>query len=167
QRVAATAYGNTNTYWPEDRPAAALDGDLATAWKTQGFGDARGQRIQIDLDGPITTDHVNLVQPLGGSPNRYITDAQLTFDGGSPVNVVLDGSSRTPAGQMITFPSRSFDTFSIRVVQTNDHRPSLFGQDDPVGFAEIRLRDAHAAHDVRVSEVVQMPSDLLSALGAT
>ena len=167
KRVAATAYGNTNTYWPEDRPAAALDGDLATAWRTQGFGNARGQRIQIDLAGPITTDHVNLVQPLYRSPNRYITNAQLTFDGGAPVNVVLDPSSRTPAGQTITFPSRTFHTFSIRIVQTNDHRPTLFGQDDAIGFAEIRVRDAKATHDVRVSEVVQMPSDLLSALGAS
>src|SRR5207245_378039 len=51
-------------------------------------------------------------------------------------------------------------------LQTNDHRPNLFGQADPVGFAEIRLRDAHASHDVRVDEVVRMPSDLLGALGA-
>lgn len=165
QRVVATAYGNTNTYWPEDRPAEALDGDLGTAWETQGFGDARGQRIQIDLDAKITTDHVNLVQPLGGSPNRYITNAQLTFDGASPVDIVLGPTSRTAAGQTFTFPSRTFHSLSIRIVQTSDHRPNLFGQDDPVGFAEIRLRDAHAAHDVRVAEVVDMPTDLVDALG--
>ncbi len=165
QRVAATAFGNTNTYWPEDRPSAALDGDPATAWRTQAFGDARGQRIEIDLDGKITTDHVNLVQPINGGRDRYITNAVLTFDGGRAVNVVLDGRSRTAAGQTITFPSRTFHTLSIRVVQVNDHRPNLFGQADPVGFAEIRLRDAHATHDVRLHEIVQMPSDLLDALG--
>jgi arabinofuranan 3-O-arabinosyltransferase len=167
QRVVATAYGNTNTYWPEDRPDAALDGDPSTAWETQGFGDARGQRIEVDLDKEITTDHVNLVQPLTGAPNRYITNAQLTFDGGRPVNVVLDSRSRTAAGQTITFPSRTFKTFSVKVLQTNDHRPNLFGQDDPVGFAEIRLRDSRATQDVRVDEVVQMPSDLLGALGSS
>ena len=167
KRVAATAYGNTNTYWPEDRPAAALDGDPSTAWRTQAFGDARGQRIEVDLDSSITTDHVNLVQPLNGGRDRYITNAVLTFDGGHPVNVVFDGSSRTAAGQTITFPSRTFTTLSIRVVQVNDHRPNLFGQADPVGFAEIRLRDARAAHDVRLDEILQMPSDLLAALGTT
>jgi arabinofuranan 3-O-arabinosyltransferase len=165
QRVAATAYGNTNTYWPEDRPAAALDGDPTTAWRTQAFGDARGQRIEVDLDTKITTDHVNLVQPLSRGRDRYITNAVLTFDGGHPVNVVFDGSSRTLAGQTISFPSRTFSSLSIRVVQVNDHRPNLFGQSDPVGFAEIRLRDAHAPHDVRLEEIVQMPSDLLGALG--
>ena len=165
QRVVATAYGNTNTFWPEDRPAAALDGDPTTAWRTQAFGDARGQRIEVDLDGKIGTDHVNLVQPLDGGRDRYITNAVLTFDGGHPVNVVLDARSRTAAGQTITFPTRTFHSFSIRVVQVNDHRPNLFGQADPVGFAEIRLRDAHADHDVRLDEVEQMPTDLLGALG--
>ncbi len=165
QRVVATAYGNTNTYWPENRPVAALDGDLTTAWTTQGFGDARGQRIEVDLNGDITTDHVNLVQPLGGTPNRYITNAVLTFDGAKPVAVALGPQSRTPGGQTVTFPTRTFRTLTIRIVQTNDHRPNLFGQDDPVGFAEIRVRDAHATHDVRAAEVVQMPGDLLGALG--
>ncbi len=167
RRVVATAFGNTNTYWPEDRPAMALDGDPGTAWETQGFGDARGQRIEVDLKGPITTDHVNLVQPLTGNPNRFITNAVLTFDGGKPVNVVLGARSRTAAGQTVTFPSRTFRTFTVTIKQTNDHRTNLFGQDDPVGFAEIRLRDVHATRDVRVDEVVQMPSDELSALGAS
>ena len=55
---------------PEDRPAAALDGDPTTAWETQAFGDARGQCIESSSTSPITTDHVNLVQPLTGDPNR-------------------------------------------------------------------------------------------------
>jgi len=165
QRVVATAYGNTNTYWPEDRPDQALDGDPTTAWETQGFGDARGQRIEIDLDGSITTNHVNLVQPLTGNPNRFITNVELSFDGGHPVDVTLGPASRTETGQTITFPKRTFHSFSIRIVQTNDHRTNLFGQEDPVGFAEIRLRDQNAIHDVGVTEVIQMPTDLVGALG--
>jgi hypothetical protein len=109
---------------------------------------------------------VNLVQPLVGSPNRFITDVELTIDGGKPVRVALGPSSRTAAGQTITFPRRTFHTFSVKILRTNVQRVSLFGQDDAVGFAEIRLRDAHSTHDVRVDEVVQMPSDLLGALGA-
>jgi len=165
KRVVATAYGNTNTYWPEDRPAMALDGDLTTAWLTQGFGDARGQRIEIDLDDPITTDRVNLVQPLTGNPNRWITDAVLKFDGANPVPVQLGAQSRTAAGQTITFPKRTFRSMSITITQTNDHRPNLFGQEDPVGFAEIRLRDQGAFQNVHVAEFVQMPTDLVDALG--
>ena len=48
----------------------------------------------------------------------------------------------------------------------SDPRRKLFGGADAVGFAEIRLRDEHADHDVRVDEVVQMPQDLLDALGS-
>ena len=52
-----------------------------------------------------------------------------------------------------------------------DHRcerspPQAVRRRRRVGFAEIRLRDAHADHDVRVDEVEQMPQDLLDALGA-
>ncbi len=110
---------------------------------------------------------MNLVQPLGGSPNRFITEVELTFDGGKPVRVALGPTSRTAAGQTITFPTRTFAHVLGQDRQTNDHRPNLFGQEDAVGFAEIRLRDVHATHDVRVDEVVQMPSDLLGALGAS
>lgn len=166
KRVVATAYGNTNTYWPEDRPAMAIDGDVTTAWRTQGFGDARGQRLQIDFDGSITTDRVNLVQPLSGNPNRWITDVKLKVDGGNALPVHLGPASRTAAGQTVTFPKRRFRSLSITIVQTNDHRPNLFGQEDPVGFAEIRLRDEGAVQNVHVAEFVQMPTDLVDALGA-
>ena len=83
------------------------------------------------------------------------------------MNVALDGrvAHRGRARRSRSRAARSTRSRSA-IVQTNDHRPNLFGQDDPVGFAEIRLRDAHATHDVRVDEVVQMPSDLLDALGA-
>ena len=75
------------------------------------------------------------------------------------------GASRTPAGQTIAFPSRRFSTLEIRVAGTSDHRHRLFGGADSVGIAEIRLRDRHADHDVRVDEVIQMPQDLLDAVG--
>ena len=140
--------------------------DPTTAWRTQAFGDARGQRIEVDLDGTITTDHVNLVQPLNGGRDRYITNAVLTFDGGHPVNVTFNGAVACPDRPDDHLPRRTFHSLSIRVVQVNDHRPNLFGQSDPVGFAEIRLHDRGASHDVRLDEIEQMPSDLLDALGS-
>ena len=167
QRIVATAYGNTITYTPEDRAARALDGDPQTAWRTQAFGDARGQRIEIDLNANITTDHVRLLQPINGGRNRFVTNAVLTFDGGHPVPVTLGPQSRAVPGQTFTFPRRTFHTFTIRITQTNDHRVNLFGQADAVGFAEIGLRDEHATHDVRLVEYEQMPRDLVDALGAS
>jgi len=166
ERVRATAYGNTITYTPEDRAARALDGDPLTAWRTQAFGDARGQRLRIDLDGHITTDHVVLTQPLNGGRNRWITQVVLTFDDKYPVTVNLDDRSRTYSGQTITFPRHTFHTFQIRITKTNDARTNMFGQSDAVGFSEVRLRDEHATHDVGLVEYEQMPSDLLDAIGA-
>src|SRR5262249_54525559 len=88
------------------------------------------------------------------------------FDGHTKQRVALDASSRSPAGQTISFPERRFSTLEIRIAGTSDHRHRLFGNADSVGFAEIRLRDRHADRDVRVDEVIQMPQDLLDAVGA-
>ncbi|MFM8971729.1 MAG: alpha-(1-_3)-arabinofuranosyltransferase family protein, partial [Actinomycetota bacterium] len=165
-RVVASAYGNTITYTPEYRAARAFDGDLRTAWRANAYGDARGQRIRIDLDRPITTDRVGLVQQLTGARNRLVAAPALRFDGGPPVSVRLDADSQRPAGQVVTFGRRTFRSFELEVTATTDDRPNLFGQSDAVGFAEIRLRDARSGRPVRVGEIVVMPTDLTSALGA-
>ena len=164
--IQATAYGNTITYTPEDRAVRALDGDTSTAWRADALGNAIGQYIRLQHDSPISTDHINLVQPLNGPRNRWITKVDLVFDGSHKQSVPLDASSRTASGQTITFGPRRFSTLEIRITDVSDRRRKLFGGEDAVGFAEIRLRDVHADHDVRADEVVQMPQDLLDGLGA-
>jgi hypothetical protein len=164
--IQASAYGNTISYTPEDRAARAIDGDVKTAWRAAALGNAVGQFIRLQLAAPITTDHVNLVQPLTSSRNRWITKVELRFDGGSARPVTLDASSRTARGQTISFGRRRFSTFEIRITGVSDPRRKLFSGADGVGFAEIRLRDSRATQDVRVDEVEQMPRDLLGALGS-
>ncbi len=88
--VTASSYGNTISYTPEDRAARAFDGDPLTAWRAAAFGPAIGQKIRLTLDGPITTDHVNLAQPINGARDRYITEVALRFDGGAEVRAPLD-----------------------------------------------------------------------------
>src|SRR5262245_7440371 len=158
--IQASAYGNTITYTPEDRAVRALDGDVTTAWRAAALGKAVGQFIRLQLDEPITTDHVNLVQPVNGGRNRWITKVDVTFDGKHTETYSLDASSRTPGGQTLPFPMRTFSTLQIRVAAVSDTRKYLFGNADGVGFAEIRLRDRNADQDVRADEVVQMPRDL-------
>ena len=145
---------------------AALDGDPTTAWRAAALGDAIGQYIRLQLDTPIVTDHVNLVQPINGGRNRWITKVQLIFDGHTKESVALDASSRSAPGQTITFPKRRFSNLEIKITGVSDPRRKLFAGADAVGFAEIRLRDEHSDQDVRVDEVEQMPQDLLDALGA-
>ena len=50
--VTASSYGSSITYLPEDRPAAALDGNTQTAWVTNSFVGQIGQWWQVVLDAP-------------------------------------------------------------------------------------------------------------------
>ncbi len=164
--VEASSYGNRISYTPEDRAVRALDGDLRTAWRAAAFAPAEGERIVIELDEPITTDHVNLVQPVTGDRDRWITRATLRFDDGEDVTVDLGDESRTEVGQTVPFSRRTVRRLEIEVVDDNVGARANYIGTSGVGFAEIRLRDDQAdAPDVRVDEVVRMPVDLTGATG--
>ncbi|HEY6414655.1 MAG TPA: discoidin domain-containing protein, partial [Acidimicrobiales bacterium] len=163
-RVSASAYGNVTSLLPEDRPSRVLDGDLTTAWRVGGFAPVNGEWLQVDAPRPITTDRVNLVQPLAGFRNRYITQVKLSFDGGNAgkdVTLTLDPSSRTPEGQTLRFGRRTFRDLRITITGDNVGRRPDYPHSSSVGFAEVRLRDEGASDDLRVDEVVQMPTDLV------
>jgi arabinofuranan 3-O-arabinosyltransferase len=167
-RVTASAYGTITSLLPEDRPARALDGDLTTAWRVGAFGPVGGQWLQVEAPRPSTTDRVNLVQPLTGLRNRYITRVTLSFDGGRAgpdVTLGLSPSSRTPEGQTLTFSRRTFRTLRITITGDNVGHQANYPNASSVGFADVRLRDEHADHDLRVDEIVQMPTDLVRSAG--
>lgn len=164
-RVGATSYGNPITYNPEDRAARAFDGDLQTAWRTGAFADVRGERILIETDAPVTTNHVDVVQIMRPPRERWITRAVLRFDGGDPIAVDLGGRSRTAEGQTIRFPKRTFRTLSIEVRDTNLGQLRNYGGIDPVGFAEIRIQAAGSIEPIQIREITMLPTDLTNALG--
>jgi hypothetical protein len=118
-KVSTTRYGNRITYWQEQRGSRAFDGDTSTSWQFGTHDTVEGERLRLDLSQPITTDHVNLVQRLSGDDGRYLTQVTLTFDGGQPVTVTLDPSSRSAAGQTVPFPRRTFSRMDVRVDDTN------------------------------------------------
>jgi len=158
--VTASDYGDTVTYLPEQRPAMAIDGNLGTAWEVGAFGQPVGQWWQVRFLRPVTAGAVNLVQPLTGAPNRWITRATLTFDGRHPVTVRLGPSSRTAAGQTITFRTRTFRTLRIRIDATNMPGAGPVAGPSSVGLAEVRVAGA------RATELIDLPSDLLAGHGA-
>ena len=104
--VRATAYGNPITNTPENRPFNAIDGNADTAWTEGAFSPATDESLQIQLTHPVTTNHITLLQPQTGEPNRYVTRVTLTFDGHRHVNVTLSHASRVVPGQVVTFPAR-------------------------------------------------------------
>lgn len=159
--VTASSYGSSITYLPENRPSAALDGNPQTAWLDDSFAVQQGQWWQVTLDQPRTLGTINVVQPQTGDPDRSITKVTLTFDGGRPVTFTLGARSRTTAGQVLTFPARTFSTLRLTVtgVAVNDHRTPLASRSS-VGFAEVRIPG------VSTDETVTMPEDLLRAAGS-
>jgi arabinofuranan 3-O-arabinosyltransferase len=172
-QASASGYGMRGRYLPADRAARAFDGDPATAWRVGGFEPVIGQRIRADFDRPVRTGRMNLVQPLTGARDRYITKATLHFSGadgrpvGEDVSVDLGPGSRTSEGQTIRFPERRFDRLEIVVDGDNVGPKSSYPRESPVGFAEIRVRDdSPGAVDRTIDEVVRMPTDLVDSPGA-
>ncbi|HZJ25705.1 MAG TPA: alpha-(1-_3)-arabinofuranosyltransferase family protein, partial [Acidimicrobiia bacterium] len=179
--VTATSYGFDGlTPQPGFRAVRALDGDPLTAWEVGGTRqNLPGERIRVVLDEPITTDQVNLLQPIQGPRGRWIEQATLTFDGRDPVHVDLGPSSRDESGegQTLHFPQRTFRTFELRIDRVHERPPtkwkispkpgdSVRSNASYVGIAEIRLRDeAPGAETISVDEYFVMPSDLLDVAG--
>ncbi len=158
--VTASSYGSSITYLPEDRPAAALDGNAQTAWLTNPFVPQGGQWWQVNLLHPATPGSIRLLQPQTGDPNRYITSVRLTFNNGTSVTEHLSAASRTPPGQVVPLPGVTFSTLRITIVSTAVTDPALpVGSLSSTGFAEVTIPGV-SAH-----ETVTMPEDLLRSFG--
>ena len=177
--VRASAYGNSVSYSPAERPDQAVDGNLGTAWKVGALGNPIGQYLRIDLTQSVTTDQIDVVQPFsppkpappGQKPSaiptfppdtRYITEVTLTFDGGHPVERDLGLASLTATGQTLTFPTTTFHRVEIRIDDTNLH-PKDKQTGNGVGFAEVRI--GSAPHPPTVDELLRLPTDLLDEAG--
>jgi arabinofuranan 3-O-arabinosyltransferase len=160
--VTASSYGSSITYLPEHQPSAALDGNTQTSWLTDSFTNQLGQWWQVALAAPVSENAVALVQPQTGDPDRWITSATLTFDGGNPVTVALGPASRAPTGQLVTFSPRTFSTLRITVdtVAVADRNVPV-GSRSSVGFAEVGIPG------ISVDESIAMPDDLLRTTGPT
>jgi arabinofuranan 3-O-arabinosyltransferase len=166
-QVSASAYGTRSSYLPADRPAHAFDGDPSTAWRVGAFAPVGGERIRADFDAPVATGQMNLVQPLSGPRDRYITKVTLQFSDahgravGKPVTRELGPESRTAAGQTVDFPKRRFSRVEIVVAGDNVGAQATYPTQSAVGFAEIRVHDdTPGASDRHVDEVIRMPTDL-------
>ncbi len=148
-QVGATDYAVT-----ADRPANAFDGDPRTAWRVGGR--AIGDRIVVRPEEPVRTDQVTLAQ-LPGDDQRSISEVRLHFDGGDTLDVHLGDESRTPEGQVVTFPERTVRSLAVEIRDV--HVPDLDPLPRVVGFTEIGLGD------VRVRETVRLPVHLSRVVG--
>jgi arabinofuranan 3-O-arabinosyltransferase len=164
----ATGYGNSVSLTPEDDPANAVDGDHGTAWRIGGFSSATGETLRLTYRDPVTTDHMTLLQAIGGVRNRFITEVQISLDGGEPFTVELDDSSRSTdpdsAGQRVDFPKQSFSTMDIEVTKTDPGELRRYDGISPVGFAEVGVIDDSGDRPL-ADDVIRLPKDLLDTAG--
>ncbi len=152
---------------PATRPSLVFDGNVYTGWTVDAGAHVVGpERLRIEFTKPITTDQVNVMQPLDdGHQGRWITRVTLRFDGHDVVHSDLDYSSRSLLGQTLHFPKRTFSTLEIRIDAVH-HVAGL--PYDAVGLQEIRVADdTPYAKPVSVQEDTRMPLDLLQALGSS
>ncbi|MCU0269274.1 MAG: alpha-(1-_3)-arabinofuranosyltransferase [Acidimicrobiales bacterium] len=158
--VSATSYGNLITFTADDRAANALDGDPDTAWRAGAGDDVTGKRIIVELDEPVTIDHLDLLQVLRLDRNRWITRARIHLDDTS-FDVELTDASRAVPGQTVEFPERSVQRVEVEVLDTSAGRRVDYAGLSSVGFAEIGIPG------VGIEEVIRMPTDLLDRAGTS
>lgn len=138
---------------PEDRAAHAVDGNPGTAWRVAA-GAAPGASIHIVPDSPVSTGELRLLQPAGGPS---ITRVRVEVPGNDAVEVDLDATSRSAAGQAIRVPSGEVRRVAVTILATSE----AGGPGVRVGLTEIRVGD------LRISETVRLPVDLLTRAGAS
>ncbi|HEY6474706.1 MAG TPA: hypothetical protein VIY26_17555, partial [Acidimicrobiales bacterium] len=158
--VSASSYGNSVSYTPEDQAYSAIDNNFDTAWITGTFvPNPAGQWWQAQLTTPVTTDHITVVQPQRGDRARWVSSVTLTFDGKDPIRYQLTPASHLTSGQTLTFPTHTFTTMRVTLNGTTDNTaPPLSAS--AVGFSEIEIPG------VSVHQVIQMPTQMLTSLGA-
>ncbi|MFZ6002454.1 MAG: alpha-(1-_3)-arabinofuranosyltransferase domain-containing protein [Actinomycetota bacterium] len=150
----ATSYGGRNEYLPEDRPANAVDGDPRTSWRAARDDPLRGERLELKVERPVRASTLTFLAPPPPI-NRWITRVALRFDGGEPLTVDLDESSRTGDGQVVPIGDRTFSTLTIEVLADSVGQRPRYGGLTSSGFAEVRIGD------LRLDEAIRPPTDLL------
>ncbi len=163
--VDASAYGNPISYTPEDRPVMAFDGDIRTAWTVGDFSDVTGEWINLQLPKAGVIDHLEVVQPLFGPRDRFITETTIQV-GDTSIPIRLEEQSRTEAGQRIEFDNPvTTRELKIRVDETNIGKRADYGGLSGVGFAEIRVFLKGSSEPVTIRESIRVPTFLLDAVG--
>ncbi|MDX2379906.1 MAG: hypothetical protein QNM02_09135, partial [Acidimicrobiia bacterium] len=131
----ATSYGEPFAYRPEDRAVMAVDGDPATAWLVGDHGDPIGERIELAVDGPVSSSTVRQPAPRPGG--RAIRRVILRVDGIEIGDVDLGPASWTDAGQRLAIATTGPATVSIEIAEVDLGDTAVRASRAGVGFVEI------------------------------
>ena len=129
--VQSSSYGEPYAFMPEARAAMAVDGDLATSWRTGDRWDLIGQSITVSQ---VPDGELQLVQAQGRQLRLMITAIDVT-SGGVTQRVDLSDASLTAPGQLIVVPDDEPVTITIASVAERPDAPAT--GEYWVGFAEL------------------------------
>ncbi len=155
--VSSSGYGAPDRFVPGDRPTLAFDGDIDTGWRVGRGASPIGERLVLQLPGPVTTEAIVLHQSAGSGAGRPITGVHLEFDGvrsqdvdlGAPANDPQ--ATEPPAGHRVALTTRTFRTLAVEITAVGEGDPSA-----GAGFSEIEIPGV-----APVVETLALPDELL------
>lgn len=165
-RADASSYGNPVTFTSDARAMYAVDASGGvdnenTAWTTAAFGPVNGEELRLTFPSGLTSDHVTLLQPQIGRPDRWITKVRLTLDNGFSTTLDLGKESRKSPGQTFSFPGQTFHSAVIRIIGDNVGHQYIYETASSVGFANVTF----GPQTPRLTEYIRLPEDLLTSAG--
>jgi hypothetical protein len=124
-------------------PAAAADGEAATAWQTPFVG-VRGQWLQYEVPAPVTFDHLDL-EVIADGRHSVPTKVTLEVDGEQRTLTVPAIADRGPetatAKGRLEFPEVQGRKFRLTIDDVRENRAVMFATAstrlEPVGIAEL------------------------------
>ncbi|MEY2400305.1 MAG: arabinofuranan 3-O-arabinosyltransferase, partial [Ilumatobacteraceae bacterium] len=133
---------------PENRAAAAFDGDPSTMFTAGALNDLSANDVlRVDLKQPKAISEVSI--DATNSPGRRVVRAEMSFPDGSSVPIDLATGRAT-----VSFPTRTVQGFDIRPTALAGRGPGALGL-TPWGIREITIPGLDLA------EVIQMPDDVM------
>lgn len=149
-QVSATGYGALLAYYPEYRPAMAVDDDPSTAWLVGWGRDPVGQILEIRDLGvrPITS--LRLLPPVHPNGVRAITRASVSLDGDAWTDIDVTASDGVVA------LARPAESVRLRI---DEVAPDVDGDNRPSGWAEVLPSENSSA------EFIATPTDAVDTVG--
>jgi arabinofuranan 3-O-arabinosyltransferase len=136
----ATGYGAELSYWPEYRPAMALDGDPHTAWLVGDERDPRGHVLTITSDAPLGS----LALERATERDRWVTVVEIRADDGAWIRQQLDDTTN-----IVIDPPASRIDIRVAEIAWNDGATASHG--DAVGFREVLPIELRRPEVIRVA----------------
>lgn len=167
KRTSTNMYGSEFGFLPEDRAENLVDGDLSTAWRTGGQGEAIGNRWTIVYAEDQRASTLTIVAAIGARSGRPITAGIVTLLDGS--NSVVRELEYRPAGRrsvVLKFPSTTFRSIQFQITGDKWTDDGLYINQPTTGLAEITPGTSDSGAMTPTREFLRLPVSSADIQGA-